>query len=140
MSHMCQLQLELTSEEYLIAALEALGFARAAIEVSAEPQQLYGYDGHTRPEKAEIRIDREHVGGGSNDLGFRKGPDGRYQAIISDFDRGYQGSGRYGPAWVERLGQQYLRASQIAAARKSRMRYTEEVDVNGDILLTIWKR
>jgi hypothetical protein len=48
---------------------------------------LYGYHNDARPEKASVRISRQHISHVSNDVGFMW--DGTsYQAIISEYDMG----------------------------------------------------
>lgn len=59
------------------------------------PQNLEGYQGDQRQQRADIIIPRSQVGGASNDIGFTKGPDGTYKAIISDYD-----SRRHGQTWL----------------------------------------
>jgi hypothetical protein len=86
-----------------VQALVDLGFDRKVIEVHAEATSLYGYHGDRRPEKANVIIRREHVGSSSNDLGWVRGEDGRFTAIISDFD-----SSRYNQAWIKKLTGRYV--------------------------------
>lgn len=59
------------------------------IEVHETPQNLYGYHGDMRQEKAHIIIRRKYVGGASNDIGFVRNPDGTYSSIVSEYDRGH---------------------------------------------------
>ena len=72
----------------LVAALGELGYGPETIEEGAG-LHLFGYAGDRRPEIAELVIRRRHVGGASNDLGFRRGEDGTYVPIVSDYDVGY---------------------------------------------------
>jgi hypothetical protein len=73
----------------------------AAVEVHDVATNLFGYHGDMRPEKAEIIIRREHVGGSSNDIGFKRTENG-FKPIISEFD-----SHQYNAAWQDLLGQRY---------------------------------
>jgi len=116
MSHFTQGTLEIRDEAALVAALEELGFA-GKVEVHLTPSTLYGYRGDARPERAHVIIRRQHVGRLSNDLGFRQEVDGRFTAIVSEYDRE-----TYGPTWLTRLtdlaGVQ--RALRLAASRGQR--------------------
>lgn len=92
---------ELRDANHLCAALEALGLKH---EVHAEPQTLYDYQGHKRPQKAEIIIRRGDTGlGASNDVGFARQADGTYQAIISEYDEGC----KFNQQWLGQLKQEY---------------------------------
>jgi hypothetical protein len=68
------------------------------------PQQLIGYIGDRRTQKAEVIVRRKFVGGSSNDIGFaRDGETGNFSAIISDYD-GY----KHGALWLQNLTKDYL--------------------------------
>lgn len=91
----------LRDEKLLCAALAEMGFT---FECHAEAQNLHGYVGDTRQQKANIIIRRHHTGiGASNDVGFLKTADGTYQAIISDYDRG----AKFNDTWLGKLSQEY---------------------------------
>jgi len=92
----------LVSAAHLAAALRDLGFAEA--EVHDLPQTLVGWLGDGRAQRAEVIVRREHIGESSNDIGFARGADGCFVALISEFDRDEFG---LGPAWLERLTQRY---------------------------------
>lgn len=95
----------------LCAALEGMGFT---IEAHDSPQFLYGYHGDVRPEAANIIIRRQHTGiEASNDIGFVRGSDGCYQAIISAYDRG----AKFNDSWLGRLKQSYTEQRQMQVAR-----------------------
>lgn len=117
MSRYCCIKTEFKDSDALIDALmETNQWTAAQIEVHATPQNLFGYRGDKRTEKAHIIIRRQHVGGSSNDLGFVKGEDGNYEAIVSEYD-----SRRYGKAWVGKLTGNYayhrVRREQEARGR-----------------------
>jgi hypothetical protein len=101
-----------------------------AVEVSDEKCTMYGYDGATRPTKAEIIIRRKNVGGGSNDIGFTLEKDGTYSAIISDYD-----SGRYNENWLNKLLGKYSSATIEEVAMEQGFSFSEE-EVNGEIFVT----
>jgi hypothetical protein len=100
MSHYTTLATEIVSAEHLAAALGDLGFDE--VEVYDTPQPLVGWLGDSRDTEAEVIIRRRHVGLASNDIGFARNANGRFEALISDFDRH-----RFGPEWVSRLTQRY---------------------------------
>lgn len=49
--------------------------------------QLVGYEGDARQDRAQFILRRRYVGRSSNDVGWVRGDDGTFQAIVSDFDR-----------------------------------------------------
>ena len=119
MSHFVQCRTQLRDLAALGRALQELGWAEEEIEVHATPVPLYGYQGDERPERAEVVIRREFVGGASNDIGFARQPDGTYLAIISQYDQGSHGRfGPYDQAWLGRLTQAY--AAQVLTAQYQR--------------------
>ena len=71
----------------LIAALKDI---YQNVEFHDTPQNLYGYQGDKRSVKAEIIVRRHNISSASNDLGFVKGPDGKYRMIVSEYDASCQ--------------------------------------------------
>lgn len=123
----------------LVHALQDLGFAASEIEVHEQAQTLYGYKGDKRPETAHVIIRRQFVGGSSNDIGFVRHPDGRFTAIVSEFDQVTTGRhGPYGPAWLQRLVQQVgvVKAKQLAK-KKALHVAKQETLANGSIVMTL---
>ncbi|MFB2973839.1 DUF1257 domain-containing protein [Aerosakkonema sp. BLCC-F183] len=102
MSHFTAIKTELRDVNALVMALEDLGF-KDKVEVYAEAQRLYGFQGDLREETAEVVIRRQHLGAASNDIGFKKQDDGTYEAVISSFDRAY----KYSQQWLNKLTQRY---------------------------------
>jgi hypothetical protein len=100
MSHFTTIKTQFTDDKALLKALVDLGFGH--VEHHQNPQPLYGYQGDIRPEAAEIVIRREFVGKASNDIGFQRGSDGTFAAIISEFDRT-----KYSQAWLAKLLHRY---------------------------------
>lgn len=112
----------LVDQDALVAALEDLGFGRAAIEVHAESVALVGYEGRERDPRAHVVIRRQHVGSASNDLGFERTDTG-YRAHVSDYDRR-----RYDASWLARLRERHdvhHRASLERVAAEARQREEE---------------
>jgi hypothetical protein len=100
MSHFARVQTKFVDADALVKALRDVGLL--VVEHHAQAQHLYGYQGDRRAQTAEVIIRRKHVGGCSNDIGFKRGQDGTLEAIISDFDRN-----RYGQPWLDHLAQRY---------------------------------
>ncbi|NUU25223.1 MAG: DUF1257 domain-containing protein [Streptomycetaceae bacterium] len=109
MSHFTRVRTALRDPELLVTALASLGFT--AVERHDDPQTLYGYRGDARPERAQVIIRRRHVGRLSNDIGFRRGDDGTFEAVISDYDRS-----RYDRAWLTKLARAYGHAAALRYA------------------------
>jgi len=110
-----------------VAALEEEGFHP---EVSEEGKQLEGYHGDKRKELAHVIIPRKQVGGSSNDIGFAKDASGKYQAIISEFDRG-----RHGDKWLNKVKQRYATKMALKLARAKGLKLVREVRANNKITM-----
>ncbi|MBD2180017.1 DUF1257 domain-containing protein [Planktothrix sp. FACHB-1355] len=102
MSHFTAIKTELRDVNALVMALEDLGF-KDKVEIHAEAQRLYGFEGDLRQETAEVVIRRQHLGAASNDIGFKQQDDGTYEAVISSYDRAY----KYSQQWLNKLTQRY---------------------------------
>jgi len=128
MSHYTRQPTQFVDGECLARALREL-FPK--VELHEQPQPLYGYHGDVRPEKAHVIVRRQHVGSSSNDLGFVRRPDGRYELIVSEFDSGTLG---YNASWLGWLSQKYaVHATQKALGKKfQRVSKTEK---NGRITM-----
>ena len=88
----------------LLASLADLGYGEGQVRVAAAGQHLplYGYQGDRRAETAAIVIDRRHLAGSSNDLGFAF-RDGTFVPIISEYDLGrYEGGRKTAPGALDR--------------------------------------
>lgn len=110
MSKYAEMQTVLADEMFLVQALGDLGFAP---EVAVEGRSLVGYMGDGRPEKATIIIRRHQLDSASNDIGFARGLDGTFRAIISEYDR----SIGFDDAWLGRLAQIYKERQSMSVAR-----------------------
>lgn len=89
-------------EALIYALMETGQWTAEQIEVHEQAQNLFGYHGDLRPEKADIIIRRRNVGMSSNDIGFQKQEDGTFTAIISEFDKT-----KYSEHWTNKLKQSY---------------------------------
>jgi hypothetical protein len=82
-NHVC-----LESEEWLVAALAALGYTEVE---RGRDLTLIGYDGKPRLDEqgavmtADLVVRRRHVGHQSNDIGFKR-TDGGFVPVVSDYD------------------------------------------------------
>jgi len=89
--------------QLLLDSLAELGFSN--IE-EGEDLPLYGYQGDRRSEAAALVVRRQHIGSGSNDLGFATS-EGGYFPIISEYDRRTLLAGQFLPrlrvAYAERV-------------------------------------
>jgi hypothetical protein len=83
------------------------------VEVHADGAALVGYYGDERPETAHVIIRRAQLDSASNDIGFVRGEDGRYQAILSEYDR----SIGYGNQWLGKVHQHYKESQTLAVAK-----------------------
>lgn len=129
MSHYANLQTNITDQEALIRALCRMTnrngrlLQRNMIEVHDKAQHLYGFQGDRRSQVANVIIRRENVGGAANDVGFVRGSDGKFQAIISEYD-----SGHYTAAWLGKMTCFYgVEKSKIELDAKG-IKYVEGVD------------
>jgi len=98
MSHFAEIKVDFDqkNESDLVSALEKQ-FGEGNVLVSENGLPLFGFQGDNRAEKAktsadyappcEIVIRRKHVGGASNDVGYKRTEDGKYAAYISDYDK-----------------------------------------------------
>jgi len=99
MSHYVEMEVEfeVKNEADLVAALEQQ-FGENSVEIHPEGAALYGWHGDDRSKVSknssnyappcELIIRRKNVGGASNDVGFKRTPEGTYKSYISEFDNG----------------------------------------------------
>lgn len=128
MSEYTVVECEYKDTECLKSSLKELGYE---FEEHANAQNLQGYTGDTRTQKANIIIRRKHVGNASNDVGFLKKSDGTYQMIISDFDRGIK---KTTDKLLNKLKQLYSKHVSLKTAKKVGFSVTKnEVLANGQI-------
>lgn len=103
MSHYTVIQTRIREVPALVEALRALGYPQ--VEVHEEAQHLFGYQGDIRAQTAEVIVRRQYVGTAANDIGFKRQPNGEFEAIISEFDRRAHCS----ESWLKRLNYEYAR-------------------------------
>jgi hypothetical protein len=100
----------LCEEKYLIEGLRAMGYQ---VEVHPDTAPLIGYHGDERPEHAHVIIRRAQLDSASNDIGFVRGADGRFRAILSEYDRRIG----YDDRWLGRVRQNYKEQQTLAVAK-----------------------
>jgi len=128
MSHYQDIDTCMKDEKALIRALARVGYN--TVELHAEAQNLYGYQGDKREQKAEVIIRRAYVGSSSNDIGYVKGPDGNFKALISDYD-----SNKHNTEWQNKVSTYYNIEKAKMTYENKRMKYTETVDDKGRVQL-----
>jgi hypothetical protein len=134
MSHFTQLRTKITDVPHLVAALGDVGYE--TVEVHESAQQLYGYLGDVRAQRAEVIVRRAHVGVSSNDLGFERQPDGTFRAWISDFD-----ARKHNEAWLHRLEARYAyHATRATLAQQGFSVIGEETDRDGTVRLVLTRQ
>lgn len=132
MSHYSIIDTQIVSVEHLLRALAQMGFPE--VETHESPQTLYGWRGDARPQRAEVIIRKEYLGPASNDIGFKRNAAGRFEAVVSEYDR----QSGYGSAWLQRLTQLY--AYHVAKEMVERMDFTvvaQEVAADQTIHITL---
>lgn len=111
-------------------SLAELGYE---FEEHEQAQQLYGYEGALRQQKAHIIVRRKHVGAAANDVGFLKLPNGGFQLIISEYDRDVNGE-----VFMHKIKQVYGSHMIAKVARKKGYRIkSKEVDQDGRMKIKI---
>lgn len=141
MSAFVTIKTEFEDPGCVVQALEDLGYTP---EVHEEPQALHGYHGDVRKQKAEIIVRRNQVGGSSNDFGFYKDENGKYQLWLSQYDRSFvPQKHKLGSVqgFTDRLAQGYAVHKVVKTAKKKRWKATTTTQQDGSIKvkLTSWK-
>lgn len=136
MSHYNDFETTITDEKALVRALcrcntrDSIKVTVDLLEVHKDPQNLYGYHNDVRDQKAHVIMRRQIVGSAANDIGFVKNADGKYNAIISDFDRTF-----YNQDWLNKLYTYYnVEKSKIELETRG-IKYHESLDSKGRIQL-----
>lgn len=137
MSEYADIKTQFKSLPALLAALqETGGWTREQIETHDTPQHLFGYMDDQREQTANVIIRRQNVGAASNDIGFSRGADGSYSAVISAYDGGQEYS-RYGKAWQGRLKQSYAyHAIRLQQQQRGRT-VNRTTDAQGRMIVTV---
>ena len=131
MSHFTTLRTQIREIDALVKALADVGFKK--VEVHEPAEHLRGFLGDRRKQTAEVIVRKRYIGPASNDIGFKRGSTGAFDAIISGYDRA-----RYSQPWLNRLTQRY--AYHVARARLAEQGFdlvTEETQQDGRIHLVL---
>lgn len=131
MSHYSEVEIEFKDQAALVAALERYRWA-GQVEVYQEAQNLIGFHGDTREQKAHIIIRRNNVGRASNDIGFERLSNGTYRAWISEYDEHSLG---YDKTFLGQIKQLYGVEKTRIEAKKKGYKVKEEKLENGQIKL-----
>ena len=100
MSHYTVMETRLKDVDALVEALSDMGYDE--LEVYDKPRPLVEFVGGEPNQRANVIIRKQYVGRLSNDIGFRLGSDGRFEAIISDYDQD-----RHNDRWMAELTKRY---------------------------------
>jgi len=82
MAKLRRIPTSMTSGSHLVAALEQSGLRE--VERVADLAPLVSWRGQPLPERAEIIVRRRQIGATADDLGFVRGAEGRYEALVSE--------------------------------------------------------
>lgn len=105
------MQVEYSDPECIKASLKELGYT---FEDHKTEQSLQGYAGDRRVQTANIIIRRRHVGAAANDVGFKRKANGKYELIISKYDRG----GKTGINFMQKMKQLYSKHKTLKQLKK----------------------
>lgn len=140
MSAYSQVQTQFTDPELLVEALRELGYNPVVSIGKPQPLRGIGGDyrtrdgqGHTRNAAdamtGEIIIPRSQVGGASNEVGFSRGADGKYTAIISAYDS----HTNFALSRQQQLAGQYADCKVKREAKRAGLRMTGRKVQNGKV-------
>jgi uncharacterized protein DUF1257 len=145
LSNYKEIRCKITDRDCLMKALEEKGFHP---EYHAEGDALVGFQGDyrmpngkdhttdkTKAMKAEVIIRRKEVGGASNDIGFVKGTDGTFQAIISDYD-----SSRYNRKWINDVTDKYAVHKVKKQAKSMNLKFVSEKTLEDGTIKMVYQQ
>ena len=129
MSEFHVVELKFKDEKCLVEVLEEMGYKPKIVK---QAQNLYGYQGDVRSQKAHIIIPRSQVGSASNDVGFERTSEG-YILHISEYDI------NCGKFKKDKLKQTYAEKKIMKEVRKDhRFRLKKKTKTkNGNIVLNM---
>lgn len=132
MSHYTTTELQVKDPASFVEALlecwqDANGkqLTRADIEIHDTPQNLRGYMGDTREQRANIIIRKSKVGAASNDIGFLV-QDGKCTAFISEYDKS-----RYSPKWQKSVMREYSQRTVTKKAGLKKLKTETFINAEG---------
>ena len=134
MSQYAKLEAQYTDRDCLVSALAEVGYTD--VEVHDQAQQLFDYHGRATTyldasgDKANVIVRRKFVGGAANDLGFVKGADGKYSAIVSRYD-----TGKHDTKWFNQLKDKYNDKVTTKEAKRQGLKLHSRTVVNGKLVV-----
>lgn len=136
MSHYTEVEVEFDGDhiEEMIASLEEI-FGKGHVEYHKDGVPLMGYQGDDRSKlkpgngnyapPCEVVIRRKHVGGASNDVGFKLQQNGKFKGYISDYDSGYhfgkEKQNKVASSYALSVGEKMLRAKGYGQIERIKM-------------------
>ena len=133
MSKYNQVETQYKDRDCLVDALGDMGYTD--VEVHEVAQNLVGYHGDLRQQKANVIVRRKHISHGANDLGFVQQEDGTFAMIVSDFDQG-----KHNAQWNAKLKGAYGERGAMKVARKKGFHFLGKTVVNGKTQLRFQDR
>ena len=136
MSAYASLKTEFTDQECLLAALaDNTERCYKNVEVHETPVNLVGYHSDIRSQVANIVIRRSEIGSASNDIGFAKGEDGKFTAIVSDYD-----SNRHGTKWMTAVKASYTEKRAVKEMKRQGLRLMSREKIGNKIVVKYLKQ
>jgi hypothetical protein len=131
MSAYASLETQYKDRECLVAALGDMGYND--VEVHEDAQNLVGYHGDTRAQKANVIVRRKFVGQAANDIGWEL-QNGSYVQHISQYD-----SGKHNTKWLDGLKKNYTERVVSKEAKKQGLKLHSRTVVNGKVVVKYLK-
>ena len=129
MSDYIIIELEVSDSNIIKETLKELGYPFEEHKVA---QNLMGYRGDKRSQVSNIIVRRRNVGAASNDVGFLKKANGKYDLILSEYDRGMP----QGKTFMYKFKQTYIKKqSQKMLKKKGYKLKKQKVEEDGTIEL-----
>jgi hypothetical protein len=111
MSEYIVIELEFNDTDVIRESLEELGYT---FEYHIDPKNLVGYSGDIRQQKANFIIRKKFISSASNDIGFLKKANGKYELIISEYDQACT----HGKIFTQKFKQIYSSKQSIRLLKK----------------------
>lgn len=103
-------------------------------EIHKEAKSLHGYSGDERSQKANIILPKSQVGAASNDVGFLRKANGKYEMIVSEFDQRMN----FSAAKVSKLKQMYAKSTVVKHSKKAKHKVmSQQLQPDGSIKLKV---
>jgi hypothetical protein len=132
MSKYLRVATQIRNEALLVQALEEVCGELGIEYERGEGLALYGWKGRRRRETAEYVIRRHHIDQAANDMGFRRLPDGGFEAIISAYDQWHRGR-----RILDQIRQRYACHAVTRAACSQGLTVVPQKSQSGEIRLQL---